>query len=141
MPELSDFSAQRLGRPLRQGDYAEPGRGVDAALAKLRQTGATYAPAPRRSSGDRRYPITWDELRRHAAEGHEIANHSVTHPFMPALDEANIVYEIEKANQDIREQLGPKHTFSDRGALRYRRPARAPHRRLALCPHPQLGDR
>ena len=31
---------------------------------------------------------------------------------MPALDEANIVYEIEKANQDIREQLGPKHTFS-----------------------------
>ena len=112
VPELSDFSAQRLGRPLRQGDYAEPGRVVDAALAKLRQTGATYAPAPRRSSGDRRYPITWDELRRHAAEGHEIANHSVTHPFMPALDEANIVYEIEKANQDIREQLGPKHTFS-----------------------------
>jgi len=112
VPELSDFSAQRLGRPLRQGDYAEPGRVVDAALLKLRQTGVTYAPAPRRSAGDRRYSITWDELRRHAAEGHEIANHSVTHPFMPALDEANIVYEIEKANQDIREQLGPKHTFS-----------------------------
>jgi hypothetical protein len=52
VPELSDFSAQRLGRPLRQGDYAEPGRVVDAALAKLRQTGATYASAPRRSVGD-----------------------------------------------------------------------------------------
>jgi peptidoglycan/xylan/chitin deacetylase (PgdA/CDA1 family) len=112
VPELSDFSAQRLGRPLRQGDYAEVGRAVDAALAKLRQTGATYGPAPRRASGDRRYRVTWDELRRYAAEGHEIANHSVTHPFMPALDEANIVYEIEKANDDIREQLGPKHTFS-----------------------------
>jgi hypothetical protein len=112
VPELSDFSAQRLGRSLRQGNYDEPSRIVDAALAKLRQTGATYAPAPRRSVGDRRYVITWDELRRHAAEGHEIANHSVTHPFMPALDEANIVYEIEKANQDIREQLGVKHTFS-----------------------------
>jgi hypothetical protein len=38
--ELSDFSAQRLGRFLRQGDYAELGRAVDAALAKLCQTDA-----------------------------------------------------------------------------------------------------
>jgi peptidoglycan/xylan/chitin deacetylase (PgdA/CDA1 family) len=112
VPELSDFTAQRLGRFLRQSDYMELGHAVDAALAKLRATGATFAPALRRSSGDRRYVITWDELRRHAAEGHEIANHSVTHPFMPALDEANIIYEIEKANEDIREQVGPKHTFS-----------------------------
>jgi peptidoglycan/xylan/chitin deacetylase (PgdA/CDA1 family) len=110
--ELSDFNAQRLGRSFRQGDWAEISRVVDAALAKLRATGATYAPAPRRQVGDRRYAITWDELRRHAAEGHEIANHSITHPFMPALDEANIVYEIEKANADMREQMGPKHTFS-----------------------------
>jgi hypothetical protein len=112
VPELSDFSAQRLGRFIRQGDYTELGRAIDAALAKLRATGANYAPAPRKSFGDRRYVITWDELRRHAAEGHEIANHSVTHPFMPALDEANIIYEIEKANDDIREQMGAKHTFS-----------------------------
>ena len=112
LPELRDFSAQRLERSLRQGDYAAVGRAVDDALAKLRQTGTTYTPAPGRSSGDRRYTITWDELRRHAAEGHEIANHSITHPFMPALDEANIVYEIEKAAEDLREQLGPKHTFS-----------------------------
>jgi peptidoglycan/xylan/chitin deacetylase (PgdA/CDA1 family) len=112
VPELSDFNAQRLGRPLRQGEYAEVARVVDAALATLRQSGTTYGIAPGRPRGDRRYALTWDELRRHAAEGHEIANHSVTHPFMPALDEANIVYEIEKANEDIREQLGPKHTFS-----------------------------
>jgi peptidoglycan/xylan/chitin deacetylase (PgdA/CDA1 family) len=112
VPELSDFSAQRLGRFVRQRNYAELGRAADAALAKLRQTGATYAMAPRESIGDPRYPITWDELRRYAAHGHEFANHSVTHPFMPALDEANIVYEIEKAGEDIREQLGPKHTFS-----------------------------
>ena len=111
--ELSDFSAQRLGRFLRQGDYTQLGHTVDTALAKLRQTGVNYASGPRKSPvGDRRYPLTWDEIRRHAAEGHEFANHSITHPFMPALDEANIVYEIEKSNQDIREQLGPKHTFS-----------------------------
>ncbi len=51
-------------------------------------------------------------MRRCAAEGHEIANHTISHPFMPALDEANIVYELEKANEDILEQVGPKHTFS-----------------------------
>jgi hypothetical protein len=44
--------------------------------------------------------------------GHEFGNHSITHPFMPALDEANIVYEIEKSNEDMREHLGSKHTFS-----------------------------
>ena len=60
----------------------------------------------------KRYPLTWDDLRRAAAEGHEIANHTISHPFMPALDEANIVYELEKANEDILEQMGPKHTFS-----------------------------
>ena len=113
VPELKDFSAQRLGRFLRQGNYTELGPVVDASLAKLRQTGATYAVGKRKSPvGDRRYPLTWDELRRYAAQGHEIGNHSITHPFMPALDEANIVYELEKSNEDIREQLGPKHTFS-----------------------------
>src|SRR5205823_14854339 len=94
VPELSDFSAQRLGRSLQRGDWAAVAQVVDPALAKLRQTGVNYAVGPRKSAaGDRRYPLTWDEMRRHAAEGHEIANHSVTHPFMPALDEANIVYE------------------------------------------------
>ena len=113
VPELSDFNAQRLGRPLQRGDIAAVAKVVDAALAKLRATGATYSTGPRKSAvGDRRYPLTWDELRRYAAQGHEFANHSVTHPFMPALDEPNIVYEIEKANEDIREQLGPHHTFS-----------------------------
>ena len=110
---LRDFNAQGLGRFLRQGDYKEVGRLVDASLEKLRQTGATYTLRdPAGPAGDRRYSLTWDELRRHAAQGHEFANHSITHPFMPALNEANIAYEIEKSNEDIREQLGAKHTFS-----------------------------
>jgi peptidoglycan/xylan/chitin deacetylase (PgdA/CDA1 family) len=113
VPQLRDFNAQRLGRFLRDGNYVELGRVVDGVLARLRETGVTYAVAPRNSPwGDRRYALTWDEMRKHAAEGHEFANHSITHPFMPALDEANILYEIEKSNEDIREQLGAKHTFS-----------------------------
>jgi peptidoglycan/xylan/chitin deacetylase (PgdA/CDA1 family) len=110
---IRDFNAQGLGRLLRQGNYEELGRTVDGFMAKLRETGATYSPRdPETPRGDRRYAITWDELRRHAAEGHEFANHSVTHPYMPALDEANIAYELEKSTEDIREQLGAKHTFS-----------------------------
>src|SRR5437762_1266643 len=89
------------------------GHVVDASMEKLRQTGVTYALRDSdRPAGDRRYTLTWDEMRRHAAEGHEIANHSITHPFMPALNEANIAHELEKSNEDIREQLGVKHTFS-----------------------------
>jgi peptidoglycan/xylan/chitin deacetylase (PgdA/CDA1 family) len=111
-PELKDFSAQRLGGQMRR-NLAGAATAVDAALARLGESGATYAVGPRESPvGDPRQPITWDDLRRYAAQGHEIANHSVTHPFMPALDEANIVYEVEKANEEIRAQMGAKHTFS-----------------------------
>ena len=111
-PELKNFSAQRIGGQMRR-NAAAAATAVDAALAKLRESGASYAVGPRKSPvGDPRQAITWDDLRRYGAQGHEIANHSVTHPFMPALDEANIVYEIEKANQEIGEQMGPRHTFS-----------------------------
>jgi peptidoglycan/xylan/chitin deacetylase (PgdA/CDA1 family) len=113
VPELSGFNAQRIGGTLRRGDYAALAATVDAALAKLRQTGVDYSAGKRNSPvGDSRYPIAWDELRRYGAQGHEIANHSVTHPYMPALDESNIVYEVENASREIREQMGPKHDFS-----------------------------
>jgi peptidoglycan/xylan/chitin deacetylase (PgdA/CDA1 family) len=113
VPAIKDFRAQGLGRLIAAGKYTELGTVVDAALAKLRQTGATYSAAPRKASvGDPRYPVTWDEIRRHAAKGHEFASHTISHPYTPALDEANIVYEAEKSKEDILEQLGPKHTFS-----------------------------
>ena len=113
VPEVREFNAQGLNRFIRQENYAELGKTVDGFLAKLRATGATYAvstrPAP---AGDRRYPLTWDELRRHAAKGHEMANHTISHPFTPALNEANILWESEKAREDLKEHLGVKHTFS-----------------------------
>lgn len=113
VPEVTGFSANRLGRLLQPGKYEELGTAVDEALSKLRQTGATDASGKRKSPvGEERSALTGDAMRRYAAQGHEIANHSLTHPFMPALDEASIAYELEKSNEDIREQLGPKHTFS-----------------------------
>ena len=56
--------------------------------------------------------LTWDEFRKEAAKGHEFANHLVSHSHTPGLDEANILYEAEKARDDLREQMGEKHTFS-----------------------------
>ena len=95
------------------GNVDEAAKVIDPLLAALRQTGVRYVAGPRKSSaGARRSALTWDELRRCAAEGHEIANHTISHPYMPSLDEANIVYELEKAKADILEQMGPKHTFS-----------------------------
>ncbi|MDF2432069.1 MAG: hypothetical protein JWP44_1700 [Mucilaginibacter sp.] len=55
---------------------------------------------------------TWDDFRRYAAEGYEIASHSITHASMPGLDSVNITYELEKSKEDIKEQMGEKYTFS-----------------------------
>jgi peptidoglycan/xylan/chitin deacetylase (PgdA/CDA1 family) len=55
---------------------------------------------------------TWDDFRRDAAKGYEFASHSITHASMPALDSANIVYELKKSKEEIREKMGAKYTFS-----------------------------
>ena len=109
VPEINDFNAQRLSRFIRDGNFEELGRLVDAFLAKLRQTGATYAVRDRERNPSE---FNWEAFRRFAAQGHEFASHTVTHPYLTALDEVNIAYEIEKSIEDIREHLGPRHTFS-----------------------------
>ena len=55
---------------------------------------------------------SWDDFRKDAGEGYEIASHSITHATMPGLDEANIKYELEKSKEEIKNQLGDKYTFS-----------------------------
>ena len=55
---------------------------------------------------------SWDDFRKDAGEGYEIASHSVTHATMPGLDEANIQYELEKSKEEIKNHLGDKYTFS-----------------------------
>ncbi len=55
---------------------------------------------------------SWEDLRKYADEGHEIASHSITHPRMAVLDEANLLYELEQSKADIYKNLGEKYTFS-----------------------------
>ena len=37
---------------------------------------------------------------------------AVSHAHMTILDEANIIYEVDKAREELLERMGPKHTFS-----------------------------
>ena len=96
---------------------------VDTALEKLRATGKTYAvgavayvPVRSEEAGrpraDQPGGLTWDEFRKAATQGHEIANHTVSHARLPNLDEPNIFFETDKAEEDLRAQMGDKHTYS-----------------------------
>jgi peptidoglycan/xylan/chitin deacetylase (PgdA/CDA1 family) len=63
-------------------------------------------------SRNRENVLTWDMARTVAAQGHEFGSHMIDHPYLGALDETNMLYEIEKSREEILNQLGPHHTFS-----------------------------
>jgi peptidoglycan/xylan/chitin deacetylase (PgdA/CDA1 family) len=79
---------------------------VDSAFAKIR--GRTLTPVPFQFRKD----LTWDMLRQYAKKGHELANHTISHAYLPAMDQANMFYELDMCSEDIRRELGPKYTFS-----------------------------
>jgi peptidoglycan/xylan/chitin deacetylase (PgdA/CDA1 family) len=58
---------------------------------------------------------TWEDFRKYAKKGHEFGSHTITHPRLAVLDEANMLYELEKSKEDILNQLGEAHTFSAEG--------------------------
>jgi len=55
---------------------------------------------------------SWNDLKIYAAEGHEIASHTVTHSRLAVLDHDNLLYELEQSKADILNFLGKKYTFS-----------------------------
>jgi peptidoglycan/xylan/chitin deacetylase (PgdA/CDA1 family) len=92
-------------------DAEQAYRVLDEAYQKVR-TGA-FAPATaHQHAPEDRNNVTWDELRSLANRGYEFASHTVTHPRLAVLDDANLVYELEKSRQEILDQLGFHHTFS-----------------------------
>lgn len=91
-------------------DVAKACQVIDDAYAKVRQ--GAFQPRAERNAPPSQNRITWDELRELARHGHEFASHTVTHPRLAALDDANLIYELEKSREEILNQLGAKHTFS-----------------------------
>lgn len=90
---------------------AQAYRVLDQGYEKVRNGGFKAIPA-RESSAEDQPKLTWDQLRPLADRGYEFASHTVTHPRLAVLDDANLVYELEKSRQDILDHLGFKHTFS-----------------------------
>jgi peptidoglycan/xylan/chitin deacetylase (PgdA/CDA1 family) len=82
---------------------------IDEAYAKVRR-GAFKAKIARNQANPNR--ITWPEISTLANRHYEFASHTVTHPRLAVLDDANLVYELEKSRQEILNHLGFKHTFS-----------------------------
>ena len=113
-PEIKEFSdlSVGIGEKFENEKYQEVYSIVDSAFDKLRKTGRDYKIeyAPNTTSQDNR--LTWDILGKLDKEGHEIANHTVSHPYMPLLSEPNILYEVQKCSEDIKAHIGVKRIFS-----------------------------
>jgi len=102
----------RAGALYDEGKNAEEAyRVLDEGYEKVRK-GAFPAAETHDNPSEKGKHITWDELRALADRGYEFASHTVTHPRMAVLDDANLVYELEMSRKEIRDQLGFKHTFS-----------------------------
>jgi peptidoglycan/xylan/chitin deacetylase (PgdA/CDA1 family) len=102
----------RAGELYDEGKNAEAAyRVLDEGYKKVRK-GVFPAAEAHDHPSEKSKHITWDELRALADRGYEFASHTVTHPRMAVLDDANLVYELEMSRQEIRDQLGFKHTFS-----------------------------
>ncbi len=134
----------RAGELFEEGKIDAAYRLIDEAFAKVRQ--GAFKPEQAPPAAARKDALTWDDLKALAAQGFEFSSHTVTHPRLAVLDEANLVYELEKSREDILDHLGPKHTFTiecpfgteDERAVRYAL-ARYPASRNRL-PEPFLDE-
>lgn len=105
------LSHSNAGSLFESGKVEEAYKTIDEAFEKLRSSSlkntdeVVYHDNPQDTT-------SWDDLRKYAAEGHEIASHSITHPRMAVLDEVNLQYELEQSKADIYKNLGEKYTFS-----------------------------
>ncbi len=97
------------GSLFENGKISESIAKVDEAFAVARKKKAFHEVRPVLLTGDL---ITWNEIKQFVAQGHEFGSHTISHPRLAVLDEQNLLYEMEKCKEEIRNQLGTEHTFS-----------------------------
>lgn len=102
----SEINSQ-LGEVFEEGENQKAYALVDETFAKIRK-GQLQLKASESLAG----PMSWDDFRQIAKGNYEFASHTITHPYLSVLDVTNMMYELQKSQQEIREQLGEKHTFS-----------------------------
>ncbi len=81
----------------------EPNARRLAVLAVLEQLLAQHVPA---GHATRRIAMTWDEVREMADAGIEFGSHTVSHPILSRLDEADILQELSVSRDRIRARTG-----------------------------------
>ena len=100
----------RAGELFEDGRIDEAYKTIDTAFAEVRAGRPGPEPGPRAGSGDR--PLTWEALKALASRGFEFSSHTITHPRLAVLDDANLDYELDKSREDILDHLGPAHAFT-----------------------------
>ncbi|HVS94018.1 MAG TPA: polysaccharide deacetylase family protein [Mucilaginibacter sp.] len=101
----------RAGSAYDSGHKERAFKLMDSLYAKVRHGDFPkgYEPCPEYLQAE---GSSWEDFKKDAAKGYEIASHSITHATMPGLDSVNIAYELTKSKEDILNHLGPKYTFS-----------------------------
>ena len=111
--ELKDVDMYSIGSRLERKQYETVFSEIENILLKLRESGKIYQVEA--TKAQKNLHTGWDDLRKYAARGHEIANHTISHPHLSTLDEANILYETEKCKADIEKNLGFSQTLTIEG--------------------------
>lgn len=105
---------RQAGQLFEQEKIQEAYQVIDEAYAKLR-AGDFKAGSDVSQEAAQTAESSWEDFRKYAAQGHEFGSHTISHPRLAVLDEANLLYELEKSKADILQQLGTEHTFSAEG--------------------------
>ncbi|HSF53716.1 MAG TPA: polysaccharide deacetylase family protein, partial [Algoriphagus sp.] len=111
--EAEDYHA-RAGSLFEQGKVAEAHALIDEGYAKIRK-GTMKDTDDVVFHNNVEDTTTWEQYKSYAAQGHEIASHTVTHPRLAALDEVNMLYELEQSKADLLKFIGPESIFSAEG--------------------------
>ena len=96
------------GALYEQGKTGEAWHLIDSAYKKVRNHEFKMAGSP----DEEKRHLTWQAIKGYAAQGHEFASHTITHPRLSVLTEPNLIYELEKSKEEILKQLGESYTFS-----------------------------
>ena len=97
--QAEDYHA-RIGSLFEQGKLAEAYALTDEGYAKIR-AGKMKTTNDVVFHNNVEDTTTWEQYKSYAAQGHEIASHTVTHPRLAVLDEVNMRYELEQSKADL----------------------------------------
>ncbi|MEP7323863.1 MAG: polysaccharide deacetylase family protein [Saprospiraceae bacterium] len=110
VPKIVDYHTQ-AGVLFESGKIEEAYAKIDTGFEKVRgaKIKSINETIYHNNSKD---TTTWEDFKAYAAEGHEIASHTVTHPRLSVLNEVNLLYELQQSKADIIKYVGEQYTFS-----------------------------